>query len=84
MRIDIHRFDLTTQLLFHAIVFLSGLFIGAVLSFDVLFAGATAALFKWISAFVIAKLIYFVLAYLLFGESFVDPLEKLYEGSRER
>ena len=81
---DIHGLDVKTQLLLHAILLLASLLVGFFLCFDVMFAWVPSLLFQWIAAIGVAKLVYFIFAYLLVGSSFVDPLEKLFEDSRKR
>jgi hypothetical protein len=81
---DIHGLDFRTQLLLHAIVLLASLLVGFFLCFDEMLAWLPSLLFQWIAAIGVAKLVYFLFAYLLVGPSFVDPLDRLFEGSTKR
>lgn len=77
-RVDIRHHDPKTQVLIHAILLLFMLLIGAYLSFDVMLEGIPSALLQWIAAIAFAKIGYFIVAYVFLGESFVDPLEKIF------
>jgi hypothetical protein len=81
---DIHGLDVRTQLLLHAILLLASLLVGFFLCLDVMLAWVPSLLFQWIAAIGVAKLLYFLFAYLLVGSSFVDPLERLFEDSTKR
>jgi hypothetical protein len=81
---DISRQDVKTQLLFHLAVLLATLLASGFICFGVLDVSFPFAIFKWVAFITLGKVLYFIAAYVLFGRSFVDPLEKMYEDSRSR
>jgi hypothetical protein len=82
--IDISHYDTKTQLLFHGVVLLATLVVSAFLCFALFDVPFPFGIFQWVGFVMLGKILYFIAAYVMFGGSFVDPLEKMYEESRRR
>ncbi|WP_454815976.1 hypothetical protein [Labrys neptuniae] len=83
-RLDISGYDSWTQLAMHLVVLLACLLASALICFGLVAVSAPFVLLQWIGFFTLAKFVYFVIAYVLFGGSFIDPLEQMYEDRRNR
>lgn len=83
-KVEIAQYDAKTQLLFHLVVLLFTLVVSAFVCFGLIEAPFPFVVFQWVGFITLGKILYFIAAYVLFGGSFVDPLEKLYEDSRQK
>jgi hypothetical protein len=83
-RVDISHHDLKTQLLIHLVVLLATLVASAFICFGLIAVPFPLVMFQWIGFLALAKILYFIAAYVLFGGSFVDPLEQMFEDSRRK
>lgn len=83
-RLDISGHDSGTQLLIHLVTLLASFFVSALICFGLFAVSLPFVLLQWLGFFTLVKILYFIAAYVLFGGSFIDPLEQMYEDRRKR